>query len=53
MTESDCSERECLMGHEWCDGPDGETESDVPWGGLCSECSIRRSREELSDTETK
>ena len=45
----DGTERECLEDHEWCDGPDGETESEVAFGGLCGSCHIERSRN--PDTE--
>jgi len=42
---SDVSDRDCLMSHDWCDGPDGETVDGEPFGGLCGDCYIKRSRE--------
>ena len=38
-------DRSCLMGHDWCDGPDGETVDGEAFGGLCGECHIKQSRE--------
>lgn len=46
---SEESDRDCVMGHGWCDGPDGETESGVAFGGLCGSCHIKRSREKYSE----
>lgn len=40
--------RECLMGHDWCDGPDGERVSGEAFGGLCGECCIKQSKEALA-----
>ena len=34
--------RDCLMAHDWCDGPDGETVDGEAFGGLCGSCHIKR-----------
>lgn len=44
-------DRDCLMDHEWCDGPDGELESGHPFGGLCGDCCIKKSREMNNDDD--
>ena len=42
-------DRDCLMCHEWCDGPDGEMESGVAFGGLCGECCILKMKEKENE----
>lgn len=43
--------RDCLMDHDWCDGPDGERVSGEPFGGLCGECCITQSKEVLAERD--
>lgn len=45
------TDRDCVVGHGWCDGPDGETDDGEPFGGLCGSCHIKRSKEQERSEE--
>lgn len=45
---TDGTERKCVFGHDWCDGPDADLESGEPFDGICGSCFIQRGKEETS-----